>query len=246
MTTLSPVSVDHLLRLLRMLCAQPSSIGHEYELAATAALLGHQLSRLGLTVQLVPTATAPVVIASRSVPGAATLVLYHHYDCPPPGPWRSWSHEPFALAEREGLLYGRGVALGKGPLAAHLAALESLIASGIEWPCSLLIVIEGAALSCSSALGEALATCPAVPASCILASAGEFDSVGRPFLYRGSKGSLRVRLSVAGPGYPLPPGAAATIANPLWRITWALAQIKGDNEDIRSRALTSYNPASAL
>ncbi|NJM05656.1 M20/M25/M40 family metallo-hydrolase [Candidatus Gracilibacteria bacterium] len=156
MPALSPLASDKLLRLLRTLCAQPSSIGHPEELAAMADLLAKQVSRLGMTVQLVSTPLAPLVLASRNVPGAATLVLYHHYDCPAPGPWRAWSHEPFALAERDGLLYGRGVALGKGPLAAHLAALETFADEGLDWPCSIVFVIEGAALSCSPGLVEAL------------------------------------------------------------------------------------------
>ncbi|NJM05657.1 peptidase dimerization domain-containing protein [Candidatus Gracilibacteria bacterium] len=42
-----------------------------------------------------------------------------------------------------------------------------------------------------------------------------------------------MRLSIVGSDYPLPPGAAATMPNPLWRLTWALSEIKGDNEDIR-------------
>jgi acetylornithine deacetylase/succinyl-diaminopimelate desuccinylase-like protein len=229
----SPVPADKLLRLLRVLCAQSSSSGHHDALAAMASLLAQQLRQLDMAVQIVPTAAAPLVLASRYVVGAPTLVLYHHYDCPPAGPWRAWSHEPFELAERDGLLYGRGVAAGKGPLAAHLAALATLVEADSTWPCSVVMVIEGAALSCSPGLAEALAAHSSGPAVCVLASAGELDTRGKPFVYRGSKGSLRVRLTVHGSEYPLAPGAAATMPNPLWRLTWALAEIKGDNEDIR-------------
>jgi acetylornithine deacetylase/succinyl-diaminopimelate desuccinylase-like protein len=62
---------------------------------------------------------------------------------------------------------------------------------------------------------------------------GERDSQGNPFCYGGSKGLLRVRLMARGGAHPLPAGVAASVPNPVWRLTWALNHIKGEDEDIR-------------
>jgi acetylornithine deacetylase/succinyl-diaminopimelate desuccinylase-like protein len=44
---------------------------------------------------------------------------------------------------------------------------------------------------------------------------------------------LQVKLRAQGTTFPLPPGLATSVRNPLWRLTWALAEIKGSDEDIR-------------
>ncbi len=90
-------------------------------------------------------------------PAAFTLLLYHHYDVPPAGPWRAWHHDPFQLAERESKLYGRGVADGKGPLAAQLSAISALIAAEGELPCGVIFVVEGEGLIGSPNLGSVVA-----------------------------------------------------------------------------------------
>jgi len=225
---------EKLTALLRALCAQPSTVGQPDELSATAGLLAAELRGVGMEVRLAPTAGPPVLIARRAGRSERTLLLYHRYDCAPPGPWRAWSHEPFQLAERDDDLYGRGVAEGKGPLAAHIQAIHGLLAGAGELPCGVAIVAEGEGLSGSPHLAAALAANAALlRADLCLGSAGGRDAAGAPFCYAGSKGMFQVRLSAAGPRYPLPPGLASSLHNPLWRLVWALGQIKGDDEDIR-------------
>ncbi|NTV64121.1 MAG: M20/M25/M40 family metallo-hydrolase, partial [Oscillochloris sp.] len=96
------------------------------------------------------------------------------------------------------------------------------------------ILAEGHAMSGSRYLAEMLAPHFDTfrPDAC-LASQGERDSRGVPLCYTGAKGSLQVRLHAHGGAYPLPAGTASILRNPLWRLTWALASIKGDDEDIR-------------
>lgn len=222
---------EKLTTLLRTLCAQPSTAGQIDDLVASAQLLATTLSRIGMQVDLVSTPGAPVLIARRAGRSPRTLLLYHRYDCAPPGPWRAWSHEPFQLAERDGALYGRGVAEGKGPLAAHIQALQSLIETEGGLPCNVVLIAEGDGLSGSPHLATALSD--PLHADLCLGSAGGRDVAGTPFCYSGSKGLLRVRLDASGSGSPLPPGLASSMRNPLWRLIWALANIKGDDEDIR-------------
>ncbi len=227
-------SAEALLADLKWLCSLPTTTGQPDQLHAAARAIGDWLWRLGFSVESVPTPTAPILIAVREGRSPQRVLLYHHYDVTPPGPWRAWSHSPLELAEREGAIYGRGVAHGKGPLAAQLHALQALIRSEQELPVGVVLVLEGSAMQGSPALAETLAAhAELVQADLCLSTAGERDGRGLPFCYMGSKGLLQVALQVQGAALPLEPGLAASVANPVWRLIWALGNIKGDDEDIR-------------
>lgn len=224
---------DKLLQALRAFCAQPSSVGQPDDLAASADLLATMLRGLGMQVRRFDDGP-PVLVARRAGRGERTLLLYHHFDSPPPGPWLTWSHEPYQLAERDGAVYARGVAAGKGPLIAHLQAISALLQADPELPCGLVVVADGGALLGSPSLPAALAAhADLLAADACLGSVGERDTHGTPICYSGSKGLLQMRLAAQGPAHPLPAGAAPALRNPLWRLTWALASIKGEDEDIR-------------
>ncbi|NJN15294.1 MAG: M20/M25/M40 family metallo-hydrolase [Oscillochloris sp.] len=226
--------INHLIPALRALCERPSVSGHYDDLRMLADRLAVLLRGIGMQVLVVHTTGAPVVLARRKGRSRRTLLLYHRYDTAPPGPWRDWSHEPFRLAEREGALYGRGVADSKGPLATHIAALHWLIADEGDLPCDVLLVGEGDGLIGSPHLASVLAAHPEwLSADLGLAGAGARDQQGLPICYSGSKGLLQVALSVRGSMHPLPSGFAATARNPLWRLLWAISHIKGEDEDIR-------------
>jgi acetylornithine deacetylase/succinyl-diaminopimelate desuccinylase-like protein len=218
---------------LDQLLSLPGSPGQADELAAVAARVAALMRAHHLQVTTAATPGAPVVIGRRAGRSPFTLLLYHHYDVPPAGPWRAWNHEPFQMAEREGTLYGRGVAEGKGPLAAHLSAIASIIDAEGELPCGVVVVAEGEALAGSPHLGAALAGAHGLlKADACLATGGERDGEDRPFCYSGVKGLLQVRLRANGAAHALPPGLAASVPNPLWRLLWALGQVKSEQEEI--------------
>src|SRR5262249_52763670 len=50
--------------------------------------------------------------------------------------------------------------------------------------------------------------------------------------YTGAKGLLQIRLRANGANQALPAGIAASVSNPLWRLLWALGQIKSDQEEV--------------
>lgn len=234
MSVSPPMLAEPLVDCLRTLCAQPTGAGHPDELQAGAELIAALLAELDMQVHLVDEPGPPLVLGRRAGRAACTLLLYHRFDAPPPGPWSTWSHEPFQLAERDGALYGRGVAEGKGPLAAQLQALAALLQAEGELPCGVIVVADGGGLSGSPSLPAALAAHDdLLRAEACLASVGDRDAAGLPLCYSGSKGLLQLRLSAHGPAHPLPPGAAPALRNPLWRLVWALASIKGADEDIR-------------
>jgi acetylornithine deacetylase/succinyl-diaminopimelate desuccinylase-like protein len=229
-----PLLTEKLVQCLQALCAQPSGVGQPDDLAAGADLIAGMLHGLGMQVRVAGNSGPPVVLGRRPGRSERALLLYHRFDTPPTGPWIAWSHEPYQLAERDGALYARGVAEGKGPLAAHLQALHALIQSDGELPCGLILVADGGGLAGSPSLPAAIAAhAELIQADACLGSAGDRDYHGTPLCYSGSKGLLQVRLAVHGLAHPLPAGVAPAVRNPLWRLTWALASIKGDDEDIR-------------
>jgi acetylornithine deacetylase/succinyl-diaminopimelate desuccinylase-like protein len=227
------ISTERLLGDLDQLIRLPSSPGQADDMDAVAGCVASLMQRSGLQATTIATPGAPVVVGHRAGRHPFTLLLYHHYDAAPPGPWRAWHHEPFQLAEREGSLYGRGVAAGKGPLAAHLSAIAALLEAERELPCGVVVVAEGEGLIGSPNLGAVIAEHHALlKADACLSTGGERDVYGRPFCYSGVKGLLQVRLSASGANQALPPGMAASVANPLWRLLWALSQIKSEQEEV--------------
>ena len=66
--------------------------------------------------------------ARLDVGAEETMVIYTHLDVVPAG--EGWSKDPFALDIRDGRIYGRGVADSKGAVAALIAALRAVEATG--------------------------------------------------------------------------------------------------------------------
>jgi acetylornithine deacetylase/succinyl-diaminopimelate desuccinylase-like protein len=73
-------------------------------------------------------------------PGAATVLLYAHYDVQPPLDESAWRTPPFELTEVDGRWYGRGAADCKGNILMHLLAIRAL---GDDVPVNLKLVVEG-------------------------------------------------------------------------------------------------------
>ena len=85
--------------------------------------------------------TAPVVTGEiPAPPGAPTVLLYSHYDVVSAGDEALWTTPPFEPAERDGGIYGRGVADTKSNVLAHVGALR---AWGGRPPVGIKLCIEG-------------------------------------------------------------------------------------------------------
>jgi len=84
---------------------------------------------------------APAVIGRFPAPeGTPTVCLYAHHDVQPEGDLNGWRTPPFAATERDGRLYGRGIADDKGGFAVHVAALRAF---GGRPPVGVTVFVEG-------------------------------------------------------------------------------------------------------
>jgi acetylornithine deacetylase/succinyl-diaminopimelate desuccinylase-like protein len=86
-------------------------------------------------------ATAPVVVGRIAPPpGAPTVLLYSHYDVVSAGDESLWDSPPFEPTERNGALFGRGVADSKSNILMHAGALRAWHGKP---PVGIKICIEG-------------------------------------------------------------------------------------------------------
>jgi acetylornithine deacetylase/succinyl-diaminopimelate desuccinylase-like protein len=102
------------------------------------------LRSMGFTVEVVPTAVHPIILARRAGdPSWPHVIIYGHYDVQPADPLNLWTTKPFEPTIRDGRIYGRGAADNKGPLMVHLAAVGKLLEENPNLPLKITFLIEG-------------------------------------------------------------------------------------------------------
>jgi acetylornithine deacetylase/succinyl-diaminopimelate desuccinylase-like protein len=86
----------------------------------------------GGSAEVRETSTHPLILGDLHASNglAPTVLVYGHVDVQPPDPLELWESEPFALEERDGWLYGRGVVDDKGQLYMLARAAADLAAAG--------------------------------------------------------------------------------------------------------------------
>jgi acetylornithine deacetylase/succinyl-diaminopimelate desuccinylase-like protein len=184
-----------------------------------AGWLARRLRRAGLDdVEIVPTRGHPIVRAGwRGAPGRPTLLVYAHYDVQPPEPLKAWRTPPFRPTIRDGFLYGRGASDDKGPLLAHVAALEAYLRGPGALPVNVEYLLEGEEEVGSPHLAEFLrARGEALQTDVALVSDTRMRARNRPSITYALRGALTVELEVRGPPRELHSGHfGGAIRNPL-------------------------------
>src|SRR5215468_2932706 len=131
------------LRILDLLCRQPSVSAEGRALDETAELVEELLARAGFeTRQLRSNGSAAAVYGDQPGRAEFTLLLYNHYDVQPVDPVELWDSPPFEPTRRDGKLFARGTADNKGELAVRLAVIRALrddggLPIGVRW------IVEG-------------------------------------------------------------------------------------------------------
>ena len=228
--------LDEWIAELSRLCRQPSVSARGEGIAECALLVADLLQNRGFQAEVSPTYGGhPVVLAhAQGATTGRTLLCYNHYDVQPPEPLELWHSLPFAPELRDGKLFARGAKDDKGDFMARLAALDALHAVHGQYPCAITFLVEG-----EEEIGS-----PHLPAwveqhagqlqvDGAIWEEGGIDADGHPLLSLGARGLLYVELSVQTLPFDAHSGGANLLPNAAWRLTWALASLKGPDERVR-------------
>src|SRR5437868_9357093 len=240
------MDTDRLLRELTDFLRIPSVStlpAHNADCRAAAEWVAGELRRLGCReVQFLASGTHPVVWGvGPDVPGAPTLLLYGHYDVQPPDPLEEWTTPPFEPTVRQGHLFGRGTSDNKGNLTARLQAIEAYKATVGPLPLVVRVLFEGEEEIGSAHLAEFTRThADRLRADGCIWEAGYKDAAGRPTVSLGLKGICYVDLTVRGTTQDAHSSVGGIVPNAAWRLTWALASLKNERDEITVDGLMDH------
>ncbi len=228
-------NLDKSLEELKRYVAQPSISAQNLGLKECAAMVKEMLEKRGFTAEVMATDGAPVVFGERKGKSDKTLLIYNHYDVQPPEPLELWESPPFEPEIRNGKMYGRGVSDDKSHLTARLHAIDAILEDEGELPCNIKFIIEGEEETASAHLHDYISkNLDRLKADACIWEFGGVDHRDKPVQYLGLRGICYVELSVTSLGTDVHSGLGGSILpNAAWRLTWALASLKGVDERIR-------------
>ncbi|NLF09748.1 MAG: M20 family dipeptidase, partial [Pirellulaceae bacterium] len=208
---------DELCEFLRIpsISADPERKG---DMQRAADWVADQFRRLKLEPEIIPTAGHPMVYAeTENIPGAATALVYGHYDVQPADPLEKWDTPPFEPTRRDGNIVARGATDDKGQLFTHLKGLEAWMNVEGRLPINLKFIIEGEEEVGSAGLEKFLHEHPEkLAANCVVISDGSQFAPGIPAVTYGLRGIAYYELHVIGPNRDLHSGSfGGSITNPI-------------------------------
>ena len=228
-------NLDQNLAELSRFCAQPSVAAQNLGIKECADLTCSMLRGRGFEIELIPTPGAPVILAERKGRTDKTILFYNHYDVQPPEPLDLWDSPPFEPGLRQGKLFARGVSDDKGHITSRLFAIDALLNSDNELPCTIKFVIEGEEEISSVHLPDVIRqNKDKLAADVCVWEFGGVDHREIPIQYLGLRGICYVELSVETAQSDVHSGLGGSIfPNAAWRLIWALNTLKGSDERIR-------------
>jgi acetylornithine deacetylase/succinyl-diaminopimelate desuccinylase-like protein len=228
--------LDEWVEELSRLCRQPSISARGEGIAECALLVAEALRDRGFLAEVSPTDGGHPVVLAHAVGAtpARTLLCYNHYDVQPPEPLELWHSPPFAPELRDGKLFARGAKDDKGDFMARLAALDALRAVHGQYPCAITFLVEGEEEIGSPHLPAWVERhADRLRADGAIWEEGGIGAEGHPLISLGARGLLYVELSVDTLPFDAHSGGANLLPNAAWRLTWALASLKGPDERVR-------------
>ena len=229
--------VDELKELIRL----PTVSAQGMAIPETASAVLARATRAGIAAETRSVDGGPPTIIGDTGTGERTLLVYDHYDVQPPDPLDEWKTDPFVPTERDGHLFGRGVSDNKGNLMARLQAIEAYRATLGDLPLRVRVLYEGEEEIGSEHLAAFVQThAERLRADGCIWEAGYKDAAGRPTISLGLKGIAYFELRVRGPRSDVHSSQATVIPNPAWRLVWALASLKDEEDRITIDGLMDH------
>ena len=229
--------VDELCALVRM----PTVSAQRSGIEETARTVLERAIRAGFAATAERVSGGPPTIIGEQGSGLRTLLVYDHYDVQPPDPLGEWTTPPFEPTVRDGFLFGRGTSDNKGNLMARLQAIEAYKATVGPLPLRVRVLFEGEEEIGSADLGELVRThAERLRADGCIWEAGYKDAAGRPTVSLGLKGICYVDLKVRGTTQDAHSSVGGIVPNAAWRLTWALASLKNERDEITVDGLMDH------
>ena len=202
---------------------------HADDVARCAAWLANRLQRIGLEhVKVIPTQGHPIVHAEwRHAAGRPTVLVYGHYDVQPVDPLGDWESPPFEPTIRGDNIFARGATDDKGPLFAHVKAMESYLATGGALPVNVVCLFEGEEEIGSANLLQFLArNRSTIKADVALISDTAIPAPNQPAIIHALRGALSLELEVSGPRHDLHSGKfGGVVHNPIQVLCEIIAKL---------------------
>jgi acetylornithine deacetylase/succinyl-diaminopimelate desuccinylase-like protein len=215
---------------------------------AGATWLTRAMQARGLTAEVMETGGNPAVYGALPAPGARrTVLIYCHYDVKPAPPAGWLQPSPFEPILRRGTveegapvlgvrdapdtelpqhcLYGRGAADDKGPIWAHLTAVELMRAQSIAARVNVKFIFDGEEEMGSQHFGAFTEKHrDLLAADLVLVMDGPKDASGRPTVAFGARGVLSIEMTLEAARHDVHSGNFS-VPNPAWRLVGLLASM---------------------
>lgn len=210
---------------------------HAPDVRRAGEWLAEALRTAGLEhVEVSETGGHPVVYADwLHAEGAATVLVYGHYDVQPVDPLELWTSPPFEPVIRDGRMLGRGAADDKGQIHAHVMAAAALLATRGSFPINLRYVFEGEEESSSVHLAAWLEANRnrLVADAAIISDTGFFEG-NIPAITVSLRGMMYAQIDVMLAPVDLHSGGyGGAVHNPAIALAQIIAALKGPDGRIR-------------
>lgn len=194
-----PETLQRYIAELADLVAFPTEPGKDDAKAACLAHLSAQMAPHGFTARLIEGDHPPALLLSRvEGEGLPTILGYGHGDTVP-GMEGRWSDglDPWTLTERDGRLYGRGVADNKGQVMVCLTALRLVLEAKGALGFNMHMLVEMGEEVGSPGLDGIFAELrDDLNVDLVLASDGPRLAADRPTVFLGARGAVNLTLTI--------------------------------------------------
>lgn len=212
----------------RRLLKQPSISAKNIGVNECASLLKDLMEDMGISAEIIHSRGNPIVYGEvESHKQGKTLLVYSHYDVQPPDPLDEWIYPPFEAKMVDDKIIARGASDSKGNIMTFLKAVEYYVKNEGLVPVNVKFLFEGEEEIGSPNLPDFVGIYKdLLKADAVVCWDGGLHPSNRPSIYLGVKGILYVELRCKTAKIDAHSSYAPLIANPAWRLIWALNSIK--------------------
>ena len=225
-------NVEKFVSDLQELCRQPSISTTNVGIKEMAALLHSRIEKTGLSSSINETDGNPILTSKIEGVSDKTLLFYNHYDVQPADPESEWISPPFEANVVDEHIIARGSTDNKGNIISRLAAFEAFLAVRGELPCNIKYIIEGEEEIGSPSLEKFVMNNKDLLSEDVCICEDNTTRVDIPVLSLGNKGLCYLELTCRTANVDFHSSSGQIYENAAWRIIWALASMKDENENV--------------